>query len=503
VTAHRALVVAVMLVTAAQAGCLLSSDTNDNTSSNWSESGAPELMATLGDPETSGRDEWPGTFDTKPAMHDFDGDGVQEIVGHSNDTDVYVYDARSGEELATLSTRYPPAWHVQRILNSPSAAVMEPGEPPSIVVANHAGYVSVWQFGPEASEDDDFVFHKQWENRMTECSDSPSMDAGPVLADLTSDGTMEILVQTEAEGLFAIEGDGETMWHHCWAGGNSEPVAADLGGDGTMEAIFAADSGFISVFDGASGDTLWTFDAAEHMQPASVTVTPTVAELDGEDPMEILFTARNATHDVEGEYDRNRMGIFAIHGYRSNGTSEIVWLREPTWANPMSYTRLIVEDVDGDGSPEVFGMDWNTIGHRPGNWERLGPAHVFRLNATGGDEWVREIDTWWSNQDISLGDFDGDGDHEVLVNAPVDGNDGLWRLSAADGEAEGFLSIHPWKMLRAPMPSDITGDGTMEIVSTARPADDSLNRGAMLVYDLDVPLAAATPAPPREQPGEG
>lgn len=498
----RALFVAAILLASTMTGCLLSSN-ETGSSSNWSDAGPPELRHELGDPDQADRGDWPGPIDNKPAFHDFDGDGVDEIVAHSNDTTVYVFDADSGEEMATLPTNYPPAWHIERILNAPAAGELEPGQPASIVVANHAAFVSVWQFDPQASDEDGFAFDKRWEQRVDGCTDSPSMDAGPVLADLTGDGGLEILYMTEEQGFGALDGDGEVLWEHCWGGGNAEPRAADLNGDGDREAVFASDAGLVAAFEGASGTPLWTFDASEHVEPGSITIAPTIADLDGETPLEVLFTARNATHDVEGEYDRNRMGIFAIHGNQTNGTSEILWKREPAWANPMSYTELVVEDVDGDGEADVFGMDWNTIGHRPGNWERLGPANVFRLDDTGEDVWVREVNTWWSNQNIQLGDFDGDGIFEVLVNAPVEGGDGVWRLSADNGEAEGFLSVQPWKILRVPQPVDLEDDGDMELMFTVRPTDDSLNRGAILLYDLEVPYEAAGPIPsPDDMPEE-
>lgn len=486
------LLIAALVLSAAMTGCLLSSE-QGGSSSNWSDAGPPELLHELGNPDQADRDHWPGPFDSKPAHHDFDDDGVDEIVAHSDDTFVYVWDSESGREVASLPTNYPPAWHVERILNAPAVGVLEPDQPASIVVANHAAYVSVWQHDPDASGDGELAFDKRWETRMDGCHESPSMDAGPVLADLTGDGALEILVQTEEQGFYAFDSQGELLWEHCWGGGNSEPRAADLSNDGRMEAVFASDAGLISVIDGPTGNPLWTFDAKEHVEPGSVTIAPTIADVDGELPKEILFTARNATHDVEGEYDRNRMGIFAIHGDRANGTSEILWKREPDWANPMSYTELIVEDVDGDGDQDVFGMDWNTIGHRPGNWERLGPANVFRLDDTGQDVWVREVSTWWSNQNIALGDFDGDGGYEVLVNAPVESGDGIWRLSAETGEAEGFLSTDPWKILRVPEPVDVDGDGDMEMMFTVRPLDESQNRGAILLYDLDVSFEAAGP----------
>jgi hypothetical protein len=133
-------------------------------------------------------------------------------------------------------------------------------------------------------------------------------------------------------------------------------------------------------------------------------------------------------------------------------------------------------------------MDWNTIGHYPGNWERLGPAHVFRLDASGNDVWVREVDAWWSNQDIALANVDGTG-LELLVNGPGGGYDGLWRLSPATGAAVGFLPLSDWKMTRGAVLHDLRHDGRMQLVFPVVPLDGS-RRGALLVFDLDVPYDA-------------
>src|ERR1041385_7954962 len=88
------------------------------------------------------------------------------------------------------------------------------------------------------------------------------MDAKAVLADV-GDGDQEVFLQTEEVGDYALKWDGTTAWKQCWGGGNSDPVVDDLDGDGHPEAIFAADDGFLSVFDAATGTPRWTFDPAK------------------------------------------------------------------------------------------------------------------------------------------------------------------------------------------------------------------------------------------------
>ncbi|MCA1819767.1 MAG: hypothetical protein LC620_06945 [Halobacteriales archaeon] len=439
------------------------------------------LAAALGDPATSGQSAWPRQFDVPAEAFDLDGDGVDELIAQSNDTFVYVF-SLGGHVLAKLPTTYPAAWHIERVLNGVTAGVLRPGEPPSLVVTDHAAYVAAWRFDPGKSGKDSFAFTKTFERRMTECHRSPSMDAKATLADVDG-GAKEILVQTEETGFYALRADGTTLWKQCWSGGNSAPVVDDLDGDKRLEAIVASDSGVISVLDAKTGVPKWTFDSQKAgVTPASVPVAPTVADLDGRGPKEILYVARNAPNGGPETFADDHMAIFAIHEAPGGGAGELVWLRQPTWANPLSYTHLLVRDVDGDGRPDIFGMDWNTIGHRPGNWERLGPAHAFRLDADGNDVWVREMDTWWSNKDIAL--LDHDGKATLLVNGAGGGFDGLWRLSAATGSAEAFLPLADWKVARGPQLLDLHNNGGTQLVFPVEPSTPGLGRGAILVFEL-------------------
>jgi outer membrane protein assembly factor BamB len=447
----------------------------------------PRLLLTLGDPATSGLPGWPGTFDAAPTPYDFNGDGFDEIVAQSNDTHVYVFDGRNGRVLAKLATTIPQdGWYIERVLNTVRAGVLVPGEPPSLVVTNHAAFVSVWQYKPAESDAQHFTFEKMWEKRMKDCFWNPGMDAGPHLADLDGNGTLDILVQTEEVGTFALRPDGSMLWKLCWSGGNADPTTADTDGDGKLDVVFASDDGQLSVVDAATGHPKWTFQARNvtGIYPGSISVTPTVAELDGKAPQEILFTMRHAPSGDPELFDTFHMAILAVHQNRSSYKPEVVWQRQPEWAHPLSYTKLVVADVDGDGAQDIFGMDWNTIGHLPGHWELLGRAHVFRLDAQGNDVWVREIDSWWSNKDIALQELRGTDDLDLFANGEYFRSDGVWRLSAEKGTKEGFLSVYPWKVMRSPVTTSLGTDGTFHAIISVTPDDASVDRGAILVYRI-------------------
>jgi hypothetical protein len=208
----------------------------------------------------------------------------------------------------------------------------------------------------------------------------------------------------------------------------------------------------------------------------------------GEAPKELVLTARHAPHEEKSTWDQNHLAIIAIHADPdAPWRSEVLWLRQPDWARPLSYTQIVAADVDGDGKTDLFGMDWNTIGHYPGEWERLGDAHAFRLSSEGADVWVRSLPTWWANKGIAVADFDDDGEAEVLANGPSGGRDGFWRLSASSGEKEGFLALSGWSVQRGPVLADIDGDGSTEVLAAVESVVQG-KVGAVVVVDVNVPF---------------
>lgn len=444
---------------------------------------APRLVQTL---QASGV-----PFDSAPKAFDLDGDGVDEIIAQGNDTNVYVFDSSTGKVLAKLPTPTPANWYVERVLNPVDAAVLAPGQPASIVVSTHAAYLAVWRLDPAASTGDRLSFTKTWERRLDDCHFDPSADAKPALADVDGDGTIEIAAQAEENGLYLFGADGKLRWKRCWAGGNANPQLDDLDGDGRKEAVFASDSGRVSVLDGRTGEPVWTYDAGQLLWPASISVAPAIAELDGTSPKEVLFTARHAGSRDPKDFPKYHMAVFAVHGAPgAEHGSELLWMRQPEWANPLSYTRLQVADVDGDGQADVFGMDWNTIGHKPGNWEPLNKTNLFRLDAAGNDVWVRNVTAWWSNKDLLLADGDGDGDLDVLANGAQLGVDGIYRIDARTGQDEGFLPAAGWKVLRGPQLLDLRHDGGRQVILPVA-TKEGPEKGAILVIDLGRVGAAA------------
>ena len=291
------------------------------------------------------------------ALGDFDKDGRPEIVAHNDNQYVYVLSTTQPRVLAELRPDYPSGWGV-RPLNDPAVADVDNDGRLDVAVVNSAGVVCVFEYTGGTSGTS-MTFARQWCKRMsTFDGDSVGADAGAWVEDVDGDGRKEIFSQTEKIGHFAYNHDGSTRWAKNGYGGNSGPLVTDLEGDGRKEALFFGDGGEVYARDASTGSQKWVFWAGQHVRPASIPVSGSAADLDGDGKKEVVFAARHAPSD-DTDYHDNHMMMFVL-GH--DGRLKAKW--QPSWANPLSYTHPILHDVNGDGRRDILIQDWNTIGKK-------------------------------------------------------------------------------------------------------------------------------------------
>lgn len=458
-----------------------------------------ERVLTITEDDVDPQESW-STFDgNPPKVFDFDGDGQLEIIAQNDNHRAYVFDSQSGALLAEQEASVPSGWGA-RTFNGPEATVLTPDGDPYLVLASSAAFITAYRFDAGQSTGGSFHFDKEWEKRMDDCHDSPGMDAKAVFADLDQDGTLEILAATEESGVYALRHDGSTMWSRCIGGGNAAPGIGDLDQDGHPDVVHVSDGGTVSVLDGPTGDTMWDFhvDHEFNIGAGSIPVQPAVGQLDGKGGPDVVVGARDS-HDPD-DWDNNHALILAL-----DSEGDVLWSDQHPDANPLTYTRAIIADADDDGEPEVYWADWNTNGHKPPwdddeTWKRTGPGNFYRYSKDGDLDWRTELDTWWSNNDIAIGDVDADGKQEVLANGPSSGGgeDGIWYLDVETGAKKEFVSLHPWKVQRAPILADLWGSGTMQWVVQAAPQTGDADDG-VLVYDTHADYDADWPHVPYPQ----
>ncbi|HEX2021821.1 MAG TPA: VCBS repeat-containing protein, partial [Candidatus Thermoplasmatota archaeon] len=409
-----------------------------------------------------------------------DGDGRKEIVQQNDNNYVYVLSTASARVLAEFKTDFPAGWTV-RSFNEPAVADVDRDGALDIVVVNSAAVVCVFEYVASSSTSTSFSFAKRWCHRMT-AHGGTAADAGPAVADADGDGRMEIFSQTETVGQFAYNADGSVRWSRANTGGNAGPLVTDLEGDGRKEVLFFGDAGEVKALDASTGSTRWSFWASNYVRPASIPVSGAAGDLDGDGRKEVVFMARDA-HESTYPYANNHLMLFVL-----SASGGLKWRAQPSWAHPLSYTHPVLLDVDGDGRKEILAQDWNTIGHKPGNWEALGDAHVFLYDASGGLRWMTTVDNTWSNDDLAVADVDNDGRMEVLAIGRNGGDDGVWYLDARTGAKEAHVSSGGWTALRAPVVGDLDGSGR---ISWALPIHDGARGGGFRFYQTDAPCRVA------------
>ena len=172
----------------------------------------------------------------------------------------------------------------------------------------------------------------------------------------------------------------------CETGWYSSPAVADLDGDGKPEVIGAAYTLF--VLNGEDGSVQWSVD------PPGSRVWPgvVVADLSDDGDLEIVVASGG--------------GNVAV--YNHQGNTEPGWPKKPA---SNEFRSLAVADLDNNGDLEI------AVGQA-----LLDKVNVWILEHTGNIRagWPQITNTEGSaaglyNDNIGLGDLDGDGDWEVIV----------------------------------------------------------------------------------------
>ncbi len=188
-----------------------------------------------------------GRVQTSPAIGDIDGDGKNDLAVGSDDGRVYILSSRLGTWRG-----YPTGGAVR---SSPALADLDgDGNLDAVVVGSDSGRVFAFNYLGQAP--------LGWDGgiRLNSSGDYP-VESSPVVADVTGDGRVEIIVGCNDGNLYAIYADGIAhrengvptgpfAWVKCCVPpGESTaqlltaPVVDDIDNDGKVEVLAAGDKG--------------------------------------------------------------------------------------------------------------------------------------------------------------------------------------------------------------------------------------------------------------------
>lgn len=268
--------------------------------------------------------------------------------------------------------------------------------------------------------------------------------ASPAVADLDKDGKPEVLWANH--DLFAINGEDGTVQWSADGSARSWPgiVVADLTGDGTLEVVVGRGSNQVTVYSN-TGAVLWTRNPFSGGEVRTLAVD----DLDGDGSLEVIVGRASSG------------GTNQINVYQANGTQRPGWPArrngEPGYGAGMYNQNLAIADLNKDGQKELFAptdVHYITALAPNGNqlpahsmygpnkvWSEVGVHVLHEIDLQGyadcgGSNLARALRPNFANAAPSIADMDGDGTLELVVLGDV--------YDCGVGDPEGDLYYLPW-----------------------------------------------------------
>lgn len=170
---------------------------------------------------------------------------------------------------------------------------------------------------------------------------------------------------------------------------------------------------------------------------------------------EVVFKGR--PYDIDGDGKRE---ILILSSEKHAGAlkywcsveafdDDLSWMwRKSLQASPTPLYPLLVEDVTGDGVPDVL-LEFNNS--------------IVTLNGVdGAEEWRLAIpaDWWWLG---GVGDFDGDGLDDLVLNGGADDSPLVIFVDGDGGVTAATLDLTGWDWAQATVIGDFDGDGADDV----------------------------------------
>jgi len=338
---------------------------------------------------------------------------------------------------------------------------------------------------------------------------SAGIESKPVIADLNLDGLMEVIVSAGSTSTGGAVGsvsvlNGQNGSEICrytppqFAGAArgvySSPAIANLDSDPELEITFGDWGAKVSVLN-HDCSILWSSQSPpavtgiqlppgydETMVPFTVYVndtvwsSPAIADINNDGQLDVIIGVDSHVDDNGLTPDGGR--LLVING--NNGTLQFaIDTDEVIWSSP------VIADLDNDGNLDIIvgtGYCWQTASCAPAGNTHTVINKIYAWNNSGQNlnGWPHTLENTYAvrNNSPAIGDIDGDGFLEVIINTfkkdsgpPTDGkvfainHDGTLLWAAIPNVAAGQTNhIHYSASAASPIIADITGNGEFDVV---------------------------------------
>ena len=439
---------------------------------------------------STGRSGW--FKHSSPTLGDLNADGAKEIVVGSLDGRVYVYGANGSVYPGLWPRRLDaPSTPAGPINGTPALGDLDGDGRPEIVIGSDNGWL--FAFNPDGT------IEPGWPQFTGYNADHPAncavaactgVVASPTLADLDSDGRMEVIVGSYSHKMWIWRGNGSVLpgWpRDVWDGIASSAAVGDLDRDGSPDIVVGSDvanecfncapyghlspGGLVHAFRTDGTELPGWPQATDSFMSSS----PALADLDLDGRLEVV---------VGGGFFPTGQETRGHHLYVFRAGGSLLWRFDDPSPRGIFLGSPAVANLVGDARPEIAIGDY------------AGVMHLFR--ADGALLWARSFTPLTANGAYFggpvLADVTGDGVPEVVAS------DANWHVKAwngagdAVGDSSQFTNpaVTRYSMWNSPAVGDLDGNGRNEVVVASAhgdgPAGDihvAAGRGSLWVLNTN------------------
>jgi hypothetical protein len=371
------------------------------------------------------------------------------------------------------------------LIGGQKTETMAPGPKPGYIWAYNNDGSQMWRYGTVKS----------------------SIYSSPVVEDIDGNSDYEVLIGSNNNKLYALQGNGGLYWSKSFGGSKISTVAVgDVNEDGDPEIVVSSSDGKIHILRGNGSEINW-------MQTGGIDISsPTLADLDNDGDLEII------TGSKDGK-------VYAWHG---NGSLVSGWPAQagPIWSlspavGDLDFDGLLevvvitknndvyayeddgtllsgfplthperkegsspaLADLDGDGKLEIIlGTSYHYFDEDTGSSSNGGRVYAWYINGTIVGGFPKSTSNWISSSPAVF-DIDGDNKNEIIIGSD-DGNLYIWETGSTSWN-QGWPMFHynqrntrmydaPTVRVTSPVNGSLYLNATLSLKGTANDLDGSV-----------------------------